>query len=305
MLLWLIVTILAYLFFGLASLGDKLVLAGKAHGAPKSKSYTFYVGIISLFVVVFIPFTKFGFPNATELAWIALDAIVHILGLYTMFLAVEKFDVSRAVATIGATQPIFIFILTWLFWGPQAMPAIDILAFILLFSGSVIISVEKNIEVTGDYLKITLLSSMMFSLDYVFSKFVFLDLPFLLGIIWIRIFVFLFALVFLITKNSRKEIFSKQMISNKKTQGAFLYAQACGGAANFLQSFAISLAPIAFLATVNSLRGIQYVFLFLATLFLSFLFPKILKEKISKKIIYQKIISIILIVIGLAILVAY
>ena len=146
---------------------------------------------------------------------------------------------------------------------------------------------------------------MMFSLDYVFSKFVFLDLPFLLGIIWIRIFVFLFALVFLITKNSRKEIFSKQMISNKKTQGAFLYAQACGGAANFLQSFAISLAPIAFLATVNSLRGIQYVFLFLATLFLSFLFPKILKEKISKKIIYQKIISIILIVIGLAILVAY
>jgi len=303
MLLWLLVTILAYLFFGLASLGDKLVLAGKVQGAPKSKSYTFYVGVISLFVIVFIPFTKFGFPNATQLAWIVLDAVVHIAGLYTMFLAVEKFDVSRAVATIGATQPIFIFILTWLIWGPQVTSATDILAFVILFIGSALISIEKNIEVTGNYLKITLLSSIMFSLDYIFSKFVFLDLPFLLGIIWIRIFVFLFVLVFLLTKNSRKEIFSRQMVSNKKTQGVFLYAQACGGAANFLQSFSISLAPIAFLATVNSLRGIQYVFLFLATLFFSFFFPKILKEELSKKIIFQKIISIILIAIGLAILV--
>lgn len=305
MLTWLLVSILAYLFFGLAALGDKLVLAGTAQRAPRPKSYTFYVGVFSLFVLLFIPFTKFGFPTATEAIWIALDAIVHVFGLYTMYVAVEKFDVSKVVATIGATQPIFIFILTLLFFGPQITPATEIVAFVLLFAGSVIISVEKNLVVTGNYIKITLLSSVMFSLDYIFSKFVFLNQPFLQGIIWIRICVFLFALLFILQKSSREEIFAKQVVSNKKTQKFFLFAQTCGGVANFLQSFAIALAPVAFLAIVNSLRGIQYVFLFIITLFFSYFFPKILKEEVSKTIIFQKIISIILIASGLAILVVY
>jgi len=298
---WLLVIILAYLFFGFASLCDKLVLSGK----PKPNSYTFYVGVFSLVVILLIPFTKFSFPSSTALTWIILDAFVHIVGLYTMYVALEKFDVSRVIATIGATQPIFIFILTWLFWGPQIMPIIDILAFSLLFIGSVIISIEKTPKITRDYLKITIFSSIMFSLDYIFAKFVFLNEKFLLGIIWIGIFIFLFALALLFKKKSRKEIFAKQMIFNKKTQIVFLCAQAFGGIANFLQIFAISLAPIAFLAIMNSLRGIQYVFLFLLVLFISYFYPKVLKEELSKRIIFQKIISIIFIGIGLAILTAY
>ena len=301
MIYWLIVITLAYLFFALASLGDKLVLSGK----PNPKSYTFYIGFFSISALLFIPFIKFGFPNTATMFWAALDAIVNIIGLYTMFVAVKKFDVSRVIPTIGATQPIFIFILAWIFWGYQPTPLMDILAFIILLAGTIVISVSKNLKFTGDYLKITLLSSLMFALDYIFSKSVYLNTPFLQGIIWIRIFMFLFALIFLIKKNSREEIFSKKMVSDRKTQMVFVYAQACGGLATLMQSFAISLVPISFLAIVNSLRGIQYVFLFLITLFISYFFPKILKEELSKKIVFQKIISIILIAVGLAILVVY
>lgn len=301
MILWLIVAILAYLFFGFASLGDKLVLAGK----PKPKSYTFYAGVFGLSVILLMPFANFGFPSATGLFWIVLDALVRIIGIYTMFVALEKFEVSRVVATIGATQPIFIFILTCLFWGFQIMTATDILAFILLFAGSAIIAIEKTPKLTGNFLKITIFSSLMFSLDYVFAKLVFLNQPFLQSIIWMGMFIFLFALFFLIRKKSREEIFAKKMITNKKTQTAFLFAQLSGGAANFLQGFAIYLAPVAFLAIINSLRGIQYISLFAITLFFSLFYPKILKEELSKKIIIQKIISIGLIAIGLAILVIY
>lgn len=222
-----------------------------------------------------------------------------------MFSAVAKFDVSRVIATIGATQPILIFILTCIFWGPQILPPMDILAFVILIIGSVIISIEKNAKITGDFLKISLLSSLMYALDYVFAKFVFINETFLPGIIWIGIFAFLVACVFLFKKSFRKEIFEKETVGNKKTQKFFVLAQISGGTGVFLQNFAISLAPIAFLATMNSLRGIQYVFLFLMTLFLSFFFPRILKEEISRRIIFQKVISIGLIAIGLAVLVIY
>jgi len=301
MMYWLIIAILAYLFFGLGSFGDKLVLEGK----PKPRSYTFYVGVFGLSSLLLIPFINFGLPPSTAFVWLILNAIVRILGTYAMFVALEKFDVSRVMATIGATQPIFIFILTWIFWGPQTMTIADMIAFALLFLGSVIISIEKDIRITEGYLAITTFSSLMFSLAIVFTKIVFEKQDFMQGTIWMCIFVFLFTLVMLFSKKSRKEIFAKKTVSNKKTQKAFLLAQISGGVANFLQGYSIYLAPVIFLAIINSLRGIQYIFLFILTLFVSIFYPKILKEDLSKKIIFQKIISIIIVVAGLAILAIY
>ncbi len=300
MIYWLLVTIFAYLFFGVASLCDKLVLAGK----PKPGSYTFYVGVFGFFVALAIlPFSGLNFPSGLGILWIVVDAIVHILGLYAMYLALERFEVSRVMPTIGAAQPLFVLILAWIFWGPQVMKPLDVLAFFILFVACVIISLEKTPKLTGSFLKITLFSSLMFSLDYVFLKLVFSSQPFLQGIVWIQLFIFLFAMVFLFSKKSRKEIFSRDVVLNKKTDIRFLGAQASGGAGNFLQSLAISLVPVEFLAIVNSLRGIQYAFLFFMTLLISIFIPKILKEELSKKIIFQKVIAIALIVAGLAILV--
>jgi drug/metabolite transporter (DMT)-like permease len=301
MMYWLFVAILAYLFFGLGSFGDKLVLAGK----PKPKSYTFYVGVFGLSSLLLIPFASFSFPSSTALVWLILNAVVRILGTYAMFVALEKFDVSRVMATIGATQPIFIFALTWVFWGPQIMTVSDIIAFVLLFLGSVIISIEKNIKTTEGYLLITTFSSLMFSLAIVFTKLVFENQDFVQGTVWMCIFVFLLSLVFLLSKKSRKEIFAKKIVSNQKTQKAFLLAQISGGAANFLQGYSIYLAPVVFLAIINSLRGIQYIFLFVITIFVSVFFPKILKEDLSRKVVIQKVISIILVVVGLMILAVY
>ena len=296
---WLFIIILAYLFFSLSYLGDKLILSGP----PKPNSYTFYVGVISLFTLVFIPFIKFSLPDEKVIFWMMAEAIVYVLGLYCMFSALEKFDVSRVMTTIGATQPVFIFALTWLFFGPQLLSDKTILAFILLLVGSCLISFEKKSKSGWGYLIGTLLASVFFSLDYIFSKIVFLHQPFLQGFIWMRIFVFLFTLTFLLSKNNRKDIFKKQNILNFKTGLIFIGTHLSGGAANILQGLAIFLSPVAFLPIINSLRGIQYVFLFLLTLFFSIFFPKILKEEISRQIIIQKVFSIVLIAVGLSLLV--
>lgn len=298
---WLLVTILAYSFFALASLCDKLVLAGK----PNPKSYTFFVGLFGLAALFLIPFINLGWPSPQAFIWIILYAFVHIIGLYAMYSALERFDVSRVIATIGATQPIFIFILTRVFWGPQAMEPLDILAFVFLLAGSIIISLEKNHKATSGYLRTTILSSAMFSFEYIFAKLIFTSQGFLPGAFWMGIFIFLAVLPLLFKKSARKEIFAKRMVLDKKTQKVFLLAQGFGGVAAFLQSFAISLAPIAFLATINALRGVQYIILFLITLFITFFFPRILRENLSRRVVIQKALSIALIAIGFAVLVIY
>jgi drug/metabolite transporter (DMT)-like permease len=297
---WLVIIILSYLFFSLASLGDKIILAG----SPKPKSYTFYVGLLNILAVLLIPFIDhFTFPTLTALFWIILEAVVYVVGLYAMFVAIEEFDVSKVMPTIGAAQPIFIFLLAWMFWGSQEITLANTIAFVVLLLGSVIISIEKNPKLTRDSLVLTFLTALMFSLDYVFTKFVYLNQSFLQGFIWMRIFSALFVMVFFFDRQFRKEVFAKQNVLGKNTGVVFLSTQAAGGIANILQNFAISLAPVAYLAIMNSLKGIQYVFLFAITLFLSFFFPKVLKEETSKRVIIQKIISILLIAAGLAILV--
>ncbi|MFA5086014.1 MAG: hypothetical protein WC468_00230 [Candidatus Paceibacterota bacterium] len=298
-MIWLISIILSYFFFAFASLGDKIVLSGPS----KPKSYTFFVGVFSILAVFLIPFVEFCLPSGQTLAWIILEAIVYVAGLYALFYALENFEVSRIVPTIGATQPIFIGILSLVFWGFQSVETRNVIAFIVLLAGSILISIDKNPKITRKSLEIGLLTSLLFSLDFIFSKFVFLDMAFWPGFIWMRIFSFIFVLIFLFDKGFRKEM-SEDNGMNKKTGVLFLITQASGGAANILQSFSIAVAPVAYLAIMNSMKGIQYVFLFLMVVFVSCFLPNVLKEEMNRRVVLQKIVSIIIIVLGLAILIA-
>lgn len=297
--LWLFIIILSYIFFGLFSLGDKLLLSGHVN----AKTYTFYVGILNVLAVVFIPFVNLTVPNAWQAALIIANALAFILGLYVMFLALEKFEVSRVMPTIGALQPIFIFFAAWAFFGLQVVSKKDFSAFIILMVGTFAISKEQRLSFNSTYVALTVASSLLFSLDYVFSKIVFSELSFLPGWIWTRLCIFLLALLLLASRQLRGEVFSQHKTITKRNSLVFVLTQSSGALAAFLQSIAIVLAPVAYLAIMNSLRGIQYVFLFLVTLMFSRFFPNIFKEEVSKKIVMQKSLAILIIMIGLAILV--
>lgn len=298
-MIWLISIILSYFFFAFASLGDKIVLSGPS----KPKSYTFFVGVFSILAVFLIPFVDFGFPTGENLAWIVLEAIIYVAGLYALFYALENFEVSRIIPTIGATQPVFIAILSFVFWGMQSVDTRNVLAFIVLLTGSVLISIDKDPRITRKSLEIGILTSLLFSLDFIFSKFVFLGMSFWPGFIWMRIFSFIFVLLFLFDRGFRKEM-SEDNGMSKKTGILFLVTQASGGAANILQSLSISLAPVAYLAIMNSMKGIQYVFLFIMVVLVSYFLPKVFKEEMTKRVILQKVVSIVIIGLGLAILIA-
>ena len=82
----------------------------------------------------------------------------------------------------------------------------------------------------------------------------------------------------------------------------FLATQSAGGIGILLQSYAISLVPILSLATLNALKGIQYVFLIAITFFISYFHSNILKEKFNKKALTQKIVSILIIALGIGLL---
>ncbi len=190
---WLLIIILAYLFFSLASFGDKLVL----NNSQNPKSYVFYVGLLNLLVILLIPFVEFSLPSAKSFLWIILTSFVFIMGLYVLYSAIEKFEVSRVVPIVGAVQPIFILFLSWFFWGDSIIKWNIFPAFLILLLGGVVISFEKKPEFTKNLLKLSLLASFLTALGFIFTKMVFSSQTFFNGIIWLGIFNFLiYILIF-------------------------------------------------------------------------------------------------------------
>ena len=299
MLLWLPVVILSYLFFGLASFGDKLVLSH----SQSPKLYTFYVGCLGLLSVCLIPFVGFYLPDQASFFWINLTSLTFVAGLYGYYYTVDKFDVSRVVSISGSVQPVFILLLSWIFWNAKVIQFNNLIAFILLLIATIIISFEKGLALNKRLIVLSLFTSFIVALSLVFMKVVFLHQEFFQGIIWIGIFNFLFVLIFFFNANFRDEFFIKKSAFDKKTLLLVGGAQIFGGLAGFLYNYAIFLVPVASLAILNALRGVQYVFIFLTTLFFSVFYPAIFKEKISKQIIIQRSISLVLIALALAMLI--
>lgn len=298
-MLWLIITILAYFLFAFVSLGDKYLLKG----APEPKTYTFYVGLFSIVILILIPFVDFSFPGLLGLGFCLLTGAIFIAAIFSAFEGLERFEASRIIPAMGGFVPVFTLALTYLFSRGQATLGIkEILAFALLVVGSILISYSPTKKLPLKSLKISAVAALFFSLGFVLSKYVYLMFGFWTGFIWIRIGAVITALFFIFSKKVREELFTKKAVFNLKTGIFFITNQAIGAGAFILQNWAIALAPLAFLSIINALQGVQYLFLFILILLVSLKSPKVLGEKISKKIIVQKGFAMLLIIVGLIIL---
>lgn len=300
-MLWLIVAISAYLILAVVYLVDKYLLTGPI---PSPKVYAFYVGILGLFVLLLIPFVGFSIPGIFQIFLSLASGASFVYGLYWFYRGLRLFEPSRIVPAVGGIMPLFSFLLIFIFSrGQETFSSWELLAFVLLILGSVLITYEKSKAISRKSFRISLVAAFFMALYFVSAKYVYLGQPFWSGFIWIRIGGALIALIFLFSQEVRNGLFRQRISFQKKTAAIFLSNQAAGAGANILQNWAIALAPLVIhVAFINALQGIQYVFLLIFTILLSLKFSRILKEEISKEVIFQKVVAILLVGAGLALL---
>ena len=307
---WLTIIISAYFLLAICALIDKYLLTGPI---PHPRVYAFYVGILGILVLFLIPFIDFYIPETNQILLSFLAGIVFVLALFYLYKSLHLFEASRVVPAIGGFGPLFTFALIYIFsLGKELLSFSEVIAFILLVLGSVLITFRKEAFITLKVLRISAFTAFLFSLSFVLAKYVYLSQPFWNGYIWIRIGGVFAALAFLFLSPELKNKIFKPRISmisffstlgyKIRTTGIFLFNKGIGAMANILQNWAIALAPLGCVAIINALQGTQYVFLLIIAVLICFKFPKILKEEISKKIIFQKTIAILSIGAGLMIL---
>jgi len=319
-MLWFLVAISAYLILAVVFLVDKYLLTSSI---LNPRIYAFYVGTLGILVLILAPFIGFYIPEKSQIALSLLAGAIFVYGLFWFYKTLQLFEPSRVLPTIGGLTPLFTLGLIYLFsWGRETLSSKGVVAFILLILGSILINIKREKLINQKSLKFSVFTAFLLSLSFVLIKYVYLVQPFWNGFIWKSIGGFLMAACFFIFfPEIKKEIFKNRVPRSgmnveknakrslterekfpKKTIAIFVTNQAAGAGANILQNWAIALAPLAYVAIINALQGVQYVFLLIFTIFLSLKLPQIVKEEISGKIILQKIFAILLIATGLAIL---
>ncbi len=309
-MLWLIAVISSYLILAIVLLVDKCLISGPV---PNPKVYAFYVGILGASVLVIAPFVGFYIPGLFQVFLSLSAGALFVCALFWFYKALRIFEASRVVPAIGGLVPVFSLGLVYLFSkGKEILQFQEFLALIFLILGAVLI-VHKKTKISLKSFEFSAFSAFLLSLSFVLTKYVYLQQPFWNGFIWIRIGGVVFVLCFLLfSRELKKEIFKKakrftNSLSTKKTAALFISNQAMGAGAGILQNWAIFLAPLTYIALINALQGIQYLFLLIFVLIISLTWPlwaeRIgIKEEISKKIILKKILAILLVGIGLALL---
>jgi len=294
-MIWLYITIIAYLLFALANIGDKLMVS---HYQTKPIVYAFYVGILGAFVLVLIPLGVI-LPGPIHIFWALAGGLAFVMALLFMYQALHLGETTRAITILGGTSPIFTFLFS-MFFIPEKLSAHQLLAFCFLVVAIIIISWPPKEHVSKKLHKLqtkfSLVAGVFFALSYVLAKYVYASQPFISGFFWIRVGGVLTALAILLWPEYRRQILADLKKPKKKSKASLLLGiQVLGGIGVVGQNFALSLTSA---SLVNALQAIQYAFIFLLTALLGKKIPQ-LKEKFSHAQVLQKAAAIVLIAIGL------
>jgi uncharacterized membrane protein len=292
-LIWLIVVISAYLFYALVFIIDKYILV---RSLPHPLAYSFYVNFLSIFILVLLPF-GFYFPAWGQLFLVIFGGIINVLGCVLLYGALAKEEVSRIAPFVGGFVAVFTLILSAIFLD-EYFAVKQIIAFVFLVSGTLILSFEKK-KFFSKYFLWALISALFFAIFWVITKYIFIGANFVSGIIWVRTGVALASLLLLIPQKNRKLILKKAEKSKPKARGYFF----AGRLMSILGGLGVYVAVyLGSVVLTNAFQGLQYVFVFLLAVLL---FKKFhgLREELKREIIIQKIMALVLICAGLFILV--
>src|SRR3989344_140202 len=162
---WVFFAGLGYFLSALSVLGDKLIL-GKV--LPRPAAYAFWQAILSLGVLVFIPFGFSVLPR-DEIVMSFLSGALFLYGLFFFFYALKAADASRVQPLILSLTPLLLFGLEHYGLG-TVFGRNEIIAAILLISGSVVLSLNFEKKEKVGYRKF-IFYSLAAALLFAFSLF--------------------------------------------------------------------------------------------------------------------------------------
>ncbi|TSC87678.1 MAG: Uncharacterized protein G01um101416_358 [Microgenomates group bacterium Gr01-1014_16] len=258
-----------------------------------------FSSIIGLFL---LPFIAFFHPEVLVFSisniLIIVNGFLYILAVLPYFYALQKDEASICVPLFQLTS-IFSFILSYMVLG-ETLSNYQLLSGLLVIIGAVGISLDlserKKIKFKNEVFWLMALSSLIFSLNFLFFKYFAIQSNFWLTSFWEYVGFAIFAFLLMLFVKSYRVQF---IIVLKTNRAAVLGINGINELVNIITKISFNVAslltPITLVWIVN---GLQPFFVFLYGVILTIFFPKISQENIARRALSQKLIAIVIMFIG-------
>lgn len=299
--MWLLVAMLGNTALAVVGIMEKYILT---KSVSKPIIFVFYS---TIFVLPFFLLLPFGIkmPDAQiDYLIFAVSGFCFAFGLWTMYIGIQKSEISHIGPLIGAAAPLFILFLSRIFLG-EKLSGHSLLAVGVLILGSLVISFNANHGHRWWHrgLEWGILSGVLFAASHVAAKYAYDAYGFYNGFVFTKLPLGIFGVALLLSPSVRS-IFQKRKIvssknTNKKQRNLIIIDIGLGVVATVLLQYAMHLGSV---SLVNALAGAQYAILIILVALISKFFPSILKETFTKKEIIQKATAVSIIGFGLFLL---
>jgi drug/metabolite transporter (DMT)-like permease len=285
------VAIIAQGLIGISLVWDKVLL--KNPGTKNLVSYVFWLGAMSVFGVILVPF---GYNSPSfKVMWIAFVAgVVHLLGVFFYYASLKRGEASETLAVMGGFSPVATAAIGFALLSKQ-MSGAQLLGFALMTGGGFIMFFSERLPVRK-LLPPVLLAAGLLGLVNVMEKVVYDQTNFVTGYVWFTIGTFVGALLLLVRPSWRKQIFAESGQDDPRNRFWYFVNRFVSGVGSFLIFYAISLTHP---AIVDAISGVRYVVIFFGAYLLTRLRPQWLKESFGGWQLTTKAAATCLVVAGL------
>ncbi|MBI5456365.1 hypothetical protein HY969_01360 [Candidatus Kaiserbacteria bacterium] len=251
---WLGLAIFAQFLFAIAILLDKHIVLHREH-IGKPIVYAFYVSLLSGFVVVIAPFGLVSLPSLYVLALSFASAVTFLIAIYALYSALRIAFASDVAPAVGAISAVTTVVLASV-WIDGDVAALHIIPIGFLVAGTALIS---HYHFTMRAFRYAIISGIGFGATVFLSKLIFNASNFYDGLFWTRMMNVVAALLLLLVPALRHVILKGGTHSSHSARFLVLGNKIIAGSASVLSAFAVSLGSV---SIVNSLAGLQFVFVF-------------------------------------------
>lgn len=290
---WIILVLIAQFLQAIVVLIDKYLVTSPE--IPKPATYAFYVGVLSIFPIVLVPFGVIEMipPEALWLA--AIAAATYISALLYLYSALRIADATDVAPFLGAVTATATFLLSFVFLDsdlpPHFLQGIALLVLGMLFVAHIRFSSKGFWQLVA--------AGILFAASAIAIKLMFNKIDFINAFFWSRMANVAGALLLLFWIPNIRHISKSAEVSTSKTRWLIIGNKVLSGFVFLLMLVAIKMGDV---SVANALAALQFIFLFVIVILLGEHRPKYIKEVLRPGHILHKVVATMLIFSGFLVL---
>ncbi len=285
-----LIAIVAHGLIGISLVWDKVLLQRK--GMQDLIPYVFWLGAISIFGLLLIPF-GFHMPSWKTAAIAMVAGFFDLLATWFYYSALKAGEASEEVAAMGGFTPLATLLLSIPLLGIHFGGRLT--GFAMMTGGGFVMFFAEKMPLRK-MLPRVLAAAALFGLTDVLQKIVFNEAKFVSGYVFFTIGTFAGSAALLLRPAWRRQIFKDSEEAPPRSKVGYMINRFVAGVGSFLVVFAISRASP---SIVEAISGVRYVVIFFGAYAITRWRPSWFREDFTRRALLVKIVGTGLVVAGL------